>query len=123
MEQKGSMETLLSVLMSARSVAHVHHWRTRSFSRHVALGELYEALNDIMDQLAEMHMGAHGTVGDISLAPVGFSEADPIIFIGELHQALAALEKQIPQDGFLVNKFQELQGTVAQLKYKLEQLA
>ena len=75
------------------------------------------------DELMEMYMGAYSA--DIKIAqsdPNHFSEQDPVEFIRQLHEVLKALEHSFPQDGFLVNKYQELQGMVAKTKYKMENL-
>jgi hypothetical protein len=118
------MSNLLTQLMVARNVAHMWHWKVKSFALHMALGELYEGLTEMMDELAEMHMGAHGQDSfhvDIS-RPNGFSEQDPLEFVAQLHAFLHDVHDKIPQDGFIVNKFEELQAMVAKVKYKVENL-
>jgi len=117
------MENLISLLLTARNVAHMWHWKVKSFSQHMALGELYDALSDMSDDMMEMYMGRYGTDAHIALSdPNPFSEQDPIEFVRQLDAFLADQEHKIPQDGFLVNKFQELQGIVSQIKYKMENL-
>jgi DNA-binding ferritin-like protein len=118
------MENVIRNLFMAQRCAHVHHWQVKSLSLHLALGELYDALIGFADELMEMYMGAYSA--DIKIAqsdPNHFSEQDPVEFIRQLHEVLKALEHSFPQDGFLVNKYQELQGTVAKIKYKMERLA
>jgi hypothetical protein len=117
------MENLLAILFQARNVAHVHHWKVKSFSLHLALGELYESLISFADDIAEMYMGRYGTNIDVtSVGPVGFSEQDPLEFIRQLDKCLDDLKSTIPQDGFIVNKYEEIQGIVSQTKYKMENL-
>jgi DNA-binding ferritin-like protein len=121
---QGGMENLIRNLFMAQRCAHVHHWKVKSLSLHLALGDLYETLIEFADELMEMYMGAYGA-DEVHISqsdPNHFSEQDPVEFIRQLHDVLKALEKTIPQDGFLVNKFQELQGTVARTKYKMENL-
>ncbi len=117
------MENVLRILQMAQRVAQMWHWKVKSFAQHLAFGELYDSLGKLADDLAEMYMGRYGTEGHIELSdPNAFSEQDPIEFIRQLDQALKDLETTFPQDGFLVNKYQELQGIVSQIKYKLENL-
>ena len=121
---QGGMENLVRNLFMARDCAHVHHWKTKSLSLHLALGELYELVIEFADELMEMCMGIHGNDIHISQSdPNHFSEQDPLEFIRQLHQVLTELEHSIPQEGFIVNKYQELQGKVARIKYKMENLA
>jgi DNA-binding ferritin-like protein len=117
------MENILRNLQMALRVAQMWHWKVKSFSQHLALGELYDGLNELTDELAEMWMGGHGTEGHIPLSdPNHFSEQDPLEFISQLHLSLKELETSFPQDGYLVNKYQEVQGLVARVKYKMENL-
>lgn len=117
------MENLIRVLLMAQRTAHMWHWKVKSFSQHMALGELYEALTDFADELMEMYMGKYGADGHIELSdPSMFSEQDPIEFIRQLNTVLDELATSFPQDGFLVNKYQELQGIASQIKYKMENL-
>lgn len=117
------MENVLRILQMSQRVAQMWHWKVKSFSQHLAFGELYEKLGEFTDELAEMWMGTYGVSGHVPLSdPNAFSEQDPLEFIRQLHSVLKELETTFPQDGFLVNKYQELQGEVSRLKYKLENL-
>lgn len=44
-------------LLADRSAAHVAHWRTGSYSAHVALGEFYDELSDLTDGFVEQYQG------------------------------------------------------------------
>jgi DNA-binding ferritin-like protein len=118
------MENVIRNLFMAQRAAHVHHWKTKSFAQHMALGDLYEALVEFVDELAEMYMGGVGS-NEMHIDqsdPNHFSEQDPVEFIRQLDSVLRELETTFPQTGYLVNKYQELQGFVARTKYKLENL-
>lgn len=117
------MENLLALLLQARDVAHIHHWKVKSFSLHMALGELYELLNDFADALAEMAMGANQDIGSPQFdTPTGWPKDDPILFVSYLHSSLEDLKPTLPQFDWLINKYEELQGEVARVKYKMENL-
>lgn len=47
------MENLIATLFLARDIAHREHLRDRSFSQHSALGDFYDGIIDIADQIAE----------------------------------------------------------------------
>lgn len=117
------MENLLALLLQARNVAHVHHWKVKSFSLHMALGELYELITSFADELAEMAMGDDQDIGNIEWdEQTGWDKTDPLAFIIQLHQQLEGLKQTIPQEDWLINKYEELQGEVARVKYKAENL-
>lgn len=118
-----AMANLIGLLLKARNVSHMWHWKVKSFSQHLALGELYTGLSELTDQLFEMYMGKYGTESHVPLSgPNPFSEQDPLQFIRQLCEFLDSQESRIPQDGFLVNKFQEIQELVYTTKYKMENL-
>lgn len=118
-----SMNNLLRNLMMAQRCAHVHHWQVKSFSLHLALGELYEQITLFMDELAEMYMGITGdTVYPSQSDPNHFSQDNPIEFISQLYSVLEDLKPGLPQDPPLMNKYEELMGEVARIKYKMENL-
>lgn len=118
------MAELMSKLMMARNVAHMWHWKVKSFALHMALGELYDGINLMMDDLMEMYMGRYGTDSHVEMSqPNIFSEKDPLEFISQLDHFLEIQHDMIPQDDFLVNKFEELQAMVSKIKYKMENLA
>ncbi len=117
------MENLLSLLLQARNVAHVHHWKVKRFGLHLALGELYVLLGDFADQLAEMTMGGVTPLGDIAHdTNTGWDKGDPLQFITQLCQNLEDLKHTLPQKDWLINKYEELQAAVATVKYKMENL-
>lgn len=117
------MANLIGQLLKATNVAKMWHWKVKSFAQHLALGELYDGLNTLTDELMEMYMGRFGTEAHVPLSePNAFSEQDPIEFIRQLDDFLTSQEQRLPQVGFIVNKYQELQAMVSTIKYKLENL-
>jgi DNA-binding ferritin-like protein len=107
----------------AQRCTQVHHWQTKSFAKHLALGELYDAISEKMDEIAEMFIGISGITVDPAQSDANaFSQQDPVDFVRQLHEFLLAAHDTIPAEGGLLNKFEELQGEVARVKYKLEQL-
>lgn len=89
----------------------------------MALGELYELLTEMADELAEMEMGAHGDLGDIAHdTSLGLDKSNATAFVVQLFSALEQIKPTIPQDSWLINKFEELQAAVSKIKYKVENL-
>jgi len=50
----------IKVLMNFQNEIKLHHWGTTSYSQHMALGGLYEALDPMIDNFAETYFGVHG---------------------------------------------------------------
>lgn len=53
-----SLSDLFVDMLALRDQSHIFHWQTYSHSQHVALSEYYEKYIDLVDDLAEMIMGA-----------------------------------------------------------------
>ena len=59
------IEQLISRVFYARNLAHFDHWRTKSFSQHMALGTFYDEIIEALDALVEAHQGLNGLIGNI----------------------------------------------------------
>lgn len=119
----GAMDVLLEKLLTAVKVAHMWHWKVKRFSHHMAFGELYDELQSLTDELAEMYMGKYGTDGHIEMSePNGFSEQDPLLFIQDLDNVIEDLRHEIPQDAPIQAKMDEIQELISSTRYKLENL-
>lgn len=56
------IEELIIRVFSTRNAAHLAHWKTKSYSEHVALGDFYDSTVDILDGLVEAYQGCFGLV-------------------------------------------------------------
>lgn len=116
------MNELLSYLLVVRNHAHILHWQTRSFAKHLALGELYDGISDLTDEIAEIHMGT----SSVTVSPQPYSHPlsdDPIEFITTLYAFLVGMAAVCADSDGLKNKYDELLGLVSKTKYKLEKLS
>jgi len=55
---------------------HVFHWNAKSYSKHQAVGEFYEKLNELVDELAEKYVGAGGMIDGIIAASINIDRLD-----------------------------------------------
>ena len=117
------MDNIITTLFAARDAAHLLHLRTRSFAAHLALGDLYDALVDLADTLAEGYQGKYGIL-QIPAPAADLSQLDALTFIRALAQwAEAARAHFNPEDTYLINEWDAVLLTVYRAKYKLENLA
>jgi hypothetical protein len=124
-----TMRNFISQLFSARDRAHQLHLRTRSFAKHVALGELYDGLIPLADKLAEVAQGAYGVMdpimGDVaSMTSEAASEDEAIkLFMDALVSSCVAGHSAAGHDSFLHSIIDEVQALVFRTKYKLDNLS
>ncbi len=80
---------LASLLVKSRSLGHVAHWATDSFSKHMALSEFYESLSDLMDTFVEQYQGYYGKRMTVAIEKCDLQED----VAGELESHMEWIEK------------------------------
>jgi DNA-binding ferritin-like protein len=58
---------LLAIMFLSRDMAHRAHWKTKSYSQHVALGSFYDEIVDNADAIAEAYQGRYHIIDDIPI--------------------------------------------------------
>ena len=119
-----SCADFVGTLFLARDVAHSVHLNTRSFSKHMALNEFYDAIVDLADKFAEAYQGRHGMIGPITL----MSAKKTGNVLEFLQDSLADIEKMRydvcdKSDTALQNIIDEIVGQYLSTLYKLKFLA
>jgi len=56
---------LISKAFTTRNLLHFAHWNTKSFAQHSALGDLYDAIIDDIDEIVETYQGKYGLVKEL----------------------------------------------------------
>lgn len=119
-----SCADFIGTLFLARDVAHSVHLNTRSFAKHSALNEFYNAIVDLADKFAEAYQGRNGLIGPITL----MSAKKTGNIIEFLEDSLIDVEKMRYEvckkdDTPLQNIIDEIVGQYLSTLYKLKFLA
>ena len=122
------MEQLINDLFAARDLAHKLHLATKSFAKHLALGDLYDALLETADDIAEVYQGKYGIMNlghNTSMFNTpNASTMEPVDFVRSLAIWAEGQKSTFsPADTHLLNMWDELLSKVYRAKYKLENLA
>jgi hypothetical protein len=115
---------LISKTFHSRNAAHIAHWRTKNYARHVALNDFYDGVIEIVDGLVECYQGNFGIIEeDIPEVAPGYTQDiverfnDELVWIeanrGGIAQGVTALE----------NTIDELLSLYLKTLYKLENLS
>lgn len=97
-----------------------YHWGTDSYSKHKALGEAYDALNDLVDEFVEILLGKYGKdLTPISINIKTESELDVNSAINEIVDFLSNdLSNSLNEgDTDLLNIRDEMLSIVNKTKY------
>lgn len=62
------IEELVSRVFSTRDAAHREHWKTKSYSQHMALGSFYEEVITAIDEIVECYQGHITMLKDIEVS-------------------------------------------------------
>lgn len=117
------MEEIIASLFAARDQAHILHLRTKSFAKHIALNELYDALLESADSISEIYQGKYGLL-NLENPKFNDEETDPVAFVQKLAGwAEQAKNTFLPEDTHLLNEWDTLISAIYRAKYKLENLA
>ena len=116
------IEELVSRVFTARNVAHLAHWKTKSYSQHMALGDFYDGVIDQLDALVEAYQGQFGLIGNVPLkAP---AKAEIVSFLEEELAWINENCEEITQENdSLENLLQNITATYQSTLYKLKNLS
>jgi len=119
------MEQLASLFLHSRTQAHTFHLGVKgvgAHSEHVALGEYYSEIGDIIDGLVESYQGKFGL---IKFQPVSGLDTNCDIknIIGYFEKLCSALDKlrqdEKLQSSYLQNQIDNIEELLYSTKYKL----
>lgn len=102
-------------------IAHLKAKGPGSYAQHVALGELYDALTDMADDITETIQGYKGIL-TISIPATSYQE--PVAYIKSKRASIIGMLEKIEEEmPDVSNKLQDLIGVMSKTLYKLENLA
>lgn len=117
------MNKIISTLFGARDTAHKLHLASRSFAEHLALGELYDALLQSADSIAEQIQGKYGLMDLPEITSAEFKSTNGTDFVRTLASwAEHAKSEFNPEDTHLLNEWDVVISAVYRAKYKIENL-
>jgi hypothetical protein len=115
---------MVGLVLLGRDMAHRAHWKTRSYSEHIALQGFYEGVLPLVDGFVEQFQGRYNDLLEVPLVDNEFEGE-----IGDvLEQQMAWIEdhreKICPRsESSLHNVIDEIVGTYQTTLYKLRFLA
>ncbi len=115
------MERLIAILFLSREVTHRLHLMTDTYAHHMALGDFYDEILDLADQLAEVHQGMYGQFTEIPYLDWSkdYEDTKAVMFLKamfEKHRMVAIKE----DDTQLQNVADEVCALFSRTIYKLK---
>jgi hypothetical protein len=116
LQRPNKVNSLLSALLEMRDVAHLHHLKSTSYAEHMALGDFYDSLLDLSDNLIESYQGVYG------LQQISITNVKPTSPISDLESFYSLLEasKEGIKESWVVNEIDNICTLTAKTLYKLK---
>lgn len=117
------MEFVQCLLHSVTN-AHILHFQTTSYAKHMALGGFYEEIGDLVDSFVEAFQGKYGLLTNYK-AEYELPASDPVAYLTYLKDEVATLRRapNFPQDSELQNEVDTIANLINSTLYKLRFLA
>lgn len=116
---KTLVELVMDLLHSA-TVAHIMHWQTESYAAHKALGEFYEAMPGLVDDLVEAYQGKTKVI--LRQFPTGeenYEQITPLAYMEYLSKELDEGRDLFGDDSEIQNLVDSVADLIDSTMYKL----
>jgi hypothetical protein len=117
----GVVGTFVSTLLHSATLTHLMHFKSKSYSEHVALGAYYDEIPELVDGLVESIQGAYETIIDPYPAMFGNgNNDDPLAYMISLRNYVRDYRQQMPQDSEIQNEIDNVANLLNATVYKLK---
>lgn len=114
---------LITPLLTLQNTLRIHHWQTKSYAEHKALGKAYESLDPLIDQFIEVYFGKYGNINakeNFKIILENYSSGGCTELIDESIQYLENITEFLKDnDSELLNIRDEMLSVLQQTKYLL----
>lgn len=115
-----SLGSMMFDLLHSATVTHIMHLQTESFAEHMALGEYYEAIPDLVDALIEAWQGNNQQIlRGYGEGEESYEGMKPLDYLQELRDEFVMSRPLIGEDSELQNLADEIVDQLDSTLYKL----
>lgn len=114
----------IKTILNFQNELRLHHWGTKSYSAHIALGKAYTSIDALLDTFAETYMGALGKEELKQISELQLNGPYRTTAMQVLNSFQDYLMNELPKEidesqTELLNIRDEMLGVVQQTKYLL----
>lgn len=118
----------LAVLLHGVTATHMLHLLCKgpgSYAKHVALGELYEGLEDFADSLAEAYFGCASLIEEYpgTKFPSFTTKSNAENYVEQLYEYVEEKREKMGDESHIQNIVDEICSLISSTLYKLRELA
>ena len=106
-----------ATLLHSATNAHFAHWSTNSYAEHIALGDYYDEIVDLVDAYVEAYQGAYEQIKSF---PSAFHQPKDIVkYLQSLQKFVKEARNDLPEDEQLCNLVDAIADLIDSTTYKL----
>jgi hypothetical protein len=120
------MNDYIGMLMQSRNQSHIYHLQTTSYAKHIALNEYYDKIVELIDGISESFQGKYGILSNISIDSTIKNlknDRDIVDYFEKLRRYCELVRGKLPQDGFLMHQYDDVDMLLNTTLYKLKFLS
>lgn len=115
---------IVTNLLTLHNQLKIHHWQTKSYAEHQALGGAYDTLTEQIDEFVETFMGKYGRIESQNGFKIELSNYADLSTVDFIDKYIGYLVNNLPKDleesdTDLLNIRDEMLGGLNKLKYLL----
>ena len=115
-----NMALFAATLLHSATNTHFFHWSTNSYAQHKALGNYYDEVVELVDDLIEAYMGCYEQIK--SFPSTYHQPKEPVKYLESLKAFVDDARKDLPQETQLQNIIDEIAQLIDSTLYKLKNL-
>lgn len=122
-KESSGMGSFCGDLFACANILKIAHLKVKgpgAYAQHTALGELYDTVSDMADDITETIQGYEGI---LTISIPGASYTEPLAYIKAERTKMIAAKSKFASMPDIANKIDELIGAFSKTIYKLENLA
>jgi DNA-binding ferritin-like protein len=120
-----NLSTSINSFLSTQVQFKILHWQTKGYARHIAFGDIYDSLDELVDEYVEVAMGKWGRFSvdekTNTIVYKNLSEVNMVEFLQDFKGKLYMITTELDQekDTDLLNLKDEILAKINKLAYLL----
>jgi DNA-binding ferritin-like protein len=120
LQEDDSLSELVMDLLHSAIVTHIMHWQTESYAQHIALGEFYSEMPDLVDAVVEAYQGKNNVIfAKFPPSMSNYEEIQPLEYMEYLNAELTEGRALFGEDAEIQNLVDAIADLIDTTMYKL----
>jgi hypothetical protein len=115
-----TLQDLVMCLLHSQITTHIMHWQTESYAQHVALGEYYSEIPELIDAVVEAYQGKTSIIlRGFPTDMENYEQMNPLAYMEQLSAEVTAYRGLFGTDPEIQNLVDAIADLIDSTMYKL----